>query len=60
MPRTLVQSLVQEDPTCCGATKPVHHSYWAQGLQLPKPAHPGAGALQQEKPLQWEAHVPTE
>ena len=21
--------LVREDPTCCGATKPVRHSYWA-------------------------------
>jgi len=21
-----VLSLAQEDPTCCGATKPVHHS----------------------------------
>ena len=24
---TRVQSLVQEDPTCRGATKPVHHNY---------------------------------
>ena len=24
---TQVQSLVQEDPTCLGATKPVHPSY---------------------------------
>uniref|UniRef100_A0A8C0I572 Inositol monophosphatase 2 n=1 Tax=Balaenoptera musculus TaxID=9771 RepID=A0A8C0I572_BALMU len=24
---TRVQSLVREDPTCCGATKPVHHNY---------------------------------
>ena len=22
-----VQSLIQEDPTCCGATKPVCHNY---------------------------------
>ena len=22
-----VRSLVQEDSTCCGATKPMHHSY---------------------------------
>ena len=26
--------------------------------QLLKPTHPGAHALQQDKPLQWEAHVP--
>ena len=24
---TQVQSLVQEDPTCCGATKPVLHNF---------------------------------
>ena len=24
---TRVRSLVQEDPTCCRATKPVHHNY---------------------------------
>ena len=24
---TQVQALVQEDPTCCGATKPVCHNY---------------------------------
>ena len=24
---TRVQSLVQEDPTCHGATNPVHHNY---------------------------------
>ena len=24
---TWVQALVQEDPTCCGATKPVCHNY---------------------------------
>ena len=24
---TRVRALVQEDPTCCGATKPVHHNY---------------------------------
>ena len=24
---TQVQALVQEDPTCRGATKPVHHNY---------------------------------
>ena len=28
MQGTQVQSLVQEDSTCCGATKPVHN-YWA-------------------------------
>ena len=62
-----VQSLIQEDRTCCGATKPVCHNYWACVLeprshnywahvqQLLKPACPRAHALQQEKPLWWEA-----
>ena len=27
MQGTRVQSLVREDPTCCGATKPVSHNY---------------------------------
>ena len=33
MQGTLVQSLVQEDPTCRRATKPVHHNYWACVLE---------------------------
>ena len=47
MQRTRVQSLVQEDSTCRGATKPMHHSYQARALgpvtlQLLKPRHPRA------------------
>ena len=30
---TWVQALVQEDPTCHGATKPVRHNYWACALE---------------------------
>ena len=68
MQGTQVQSLVREAPTCRGATKPVHHNYWACALepahhnywalvpQLLKPA-PRARAPQQEKPPQWEAHT---
>ena len=33
MQGTWVWSLVQEDPTCRGATKPVHHNYWACALE---------------------------
>ena len=33
MQGTQVQSLVQEDPTCHGATKPVCHNYWAWALE---------------------------
>ena len=67
MQGTQVRALVQEDPTCQGATKPVHqpqllslHSR-AREPQLLSPhattteAHaPRAHALQQEKPLQCE------
>ena len=55
MQGTWVLSLVQEDPTCCRATKPVSCNYWAWVLRLLKPACPKAHDLQQEKPLQWEA-----
>ena len=36
---TRVRSLVQEDPTCHRASKPVRHNYWARVLQLLKPMH---------------------
>ena len=59
MQGTLIRSLVWEDPTCCGATKPEHHNYWACGnLQLLKPVPLRVCAPQQEKPPQWEAHAP--
>ena len=37
MQGTQVQSLVQEDLTCCEATKHVHHNYRAHEPQLLKP-----------------------
>ena len=42
MQGTLVQSLVWEEPTCCGAIEPMHHNSWA--------CTPRALALRQEKP----------
>ena len=33
MQGTWVWALVQEDPTCRGATKPVRHNYWACALE---------------------------
>ena len=33
MQETRVRALVQEDPTCHGATKPMHHNYWARTLE---------------------------
>ena len=50
MQGTRVRSLVWEDPTCRGATRPVSHNYWACGS--------GACALQRERPQQWEARAP--
>ena len=42
MQGTRVRSLVWEDPTCCGATRPVCHNYWDCAS--------GACAPQQERP----------
>ena len=39
MQGTRVQSLVREESTCCTATKPMHHNFWAQEPQILKPAH---------------------
>ena len=33
MQGTQVRALVWEDPTCHGATKPVHHNYWVCALE---------------------------
>ena len=33
MPGTWFWALVREDLTCCGATKPVRHNYWACALE---------------------------
>ena len=33
MQGTQVRALVREDSTCRGATKPVHHNYWACALE---------------------------
>ena len=33
MQEAWVRALVQEDPTCRGAMKPVHHNYWACALE---------------------------
>ena len=38
MQGTRIRALVQEDPTCRGAIKPVRHNYWAHVPQLLKPA----------------------
>ena len=48
--------------TSCGTTKPVRHNYWACALEPVRHNYraraPRARALQQEKPLQWEACTP--
>ena len=53
-----VQSLVREDFTCHGSTKPVWHNYWAQLLQVLKHRSLRACVPQQERPPQWEACAP--
>ena len=46
MQGTRVRALVQEDPTCRRATKPMSHNYWARAPRARAP---------QEKPPQREA-----
>ena len=69
MQGTPVRSLVWEDSTCHGATKPVGHKYWAFTLraQEPQPLSAQAATAEaretrantaQEKPLQCEARTP--
>ena len=65
MQETQVQSLIQEDPTCCGATKPMRHNYWACDSEPGTHNHWSPHALEpvlhksslsNEKPaLQWES-----
>ena len=50
MPGTSVWSLVQEDPICCGAIKPVCHKYWASILE-PMSCNYWVQALQPLKPV---------
>ena len=69
MQGTRVRALVREDPTCCGATKPVCHNYWARALkptsynywarvpQLLKPMCLEPVLHNKDKPPQWEAHT---
>ena len=61
MQRTLVWSLVREDPISCEVTKSVCHNYWVHALQKGKPPQWETCALQLERSssaLQLEkAHV---
>ena len=53
MQGTRVQAPVREDPTCCGATKPVRHNYWACALE-PASHNYWAHVPQQLKPVRLE------
>ena len=64
---TWVQSLVQENPTCHGATKPMHHSYWSPSALEPvlhdkrshrseKPAHHNERATPARRNQRTPAH----
>ena len=56
---TPVQSLVQEDSTCPGATKLVSHNYWACALEPTSSNYwaqaPRACDPRQKQPMKWEA-----
>ena len=62
MQETQVRSLIQEDSTCCGTTKPGPQNHQACALEPESHNHwcpPGLeSALRQEKSSQWEAHAP--
>ena len=45
MPGTRVRALVQEDPTCRGATKPMRHNYWSPRTWSPCSATREATAM---------------
>ena len=57
MQGTWVRALGQEDSTCRGATKTMSRNYWSPRATTTEACAPTAHALQQEKPLQWEAHA---
>ena len=57
MQGTRVRSLVREDPTCRGATKPVCYNYWACALE-PASHNYWAHAPQLWKPVHSRARVP--
>ena len=54
MQGTRVWALVREDPTCHGATKPVHHNYWACEPQL---LSPRATTTEACMPHYWSPHT---
>ena len=53
-----VWSLVQEDPTCCGATKPVATTTEAHVLQLLKPVRLEPVLHNKRSHHKWEARAP--
>ena len=53
MQGTQVRALVRVDPTCLGATKPMHHNYWACALE-PANHNYWAGVPQLLKPVHLE------
>ena len=62
MQETQVRSLIWEDSTCCGATKPMCQKKKRERERESKPMchnywSPSAFALQQEEPPHWEVHT---
>ena len=57
MQGTWVRALVWEDPTCHGATKPMHHNYWACAPELTSHNY-WACVPQLQKPARLEPTLP--
>ena len=68
MQGTWVQSLVQEDPTCHRATKPMRHNYWAHVLEpmshskrsphIATKRRPCSPQLEKAQARQWRSSAP--
>ena len=56
---TWVRALVWEDPTCCGATKPVLHNYWAHVPQRLKPTRQSPFSATREATAMRSPHTAT-
>ena len=57
MQEDMGQSLIWEDPTCCTATKPMHHNHWAHAPQLSKPLLRGTHAPLEKHRSEKLAHL---
>ena len=59
MQGTQIRSLVQENPICCGVTKPEHHNYQAQVPRACALKKRRPHSLQLEKVCMWQQRSST-